>query len=195
MLAKAVREVENAVQRGSAMPSVRTKYQVVALLAREERTRVRADKEGSEAHRAEQLKRLDGIATILAKTAARDSTLFTLLEENAEVSEHARELKKQMTKAAGLEVPADETTGEVATAAELGERRTVPATVRARMLAHRSSAPTTRLPCPRTTARAGSRAGSCSARSTAPSRRPAVRPSRAWRCRSRPTPSPVRAAS
>ena len=83
VLARAVREVEGAAQRGTVPPSARTKFQVVALLVREERARIKADTEGSESHRAEQLKRLDGIATILAKTATRDTTLLHLLAEDA----------------------------------------------------------------------------------------------------------------
>ena len=79
VLARAVREVEGAAQRGAVPPSARTKFQVVALLVREERARVKADTEASESQRAEQLKRLDGIATILAKTATRDTTLLHLL--------------------------------------------------------------------------------------------------------------------
>ena len=63
------------------MTSVRTKFQVVALLVREERARIKADTTSSEAHRAEQLKRLDGIATILAQTAAADPSLFALLAD------------------------------------------------------------------------------------------------------------------
>ena len=47
--------IEGAVQRGTVKPSVRTKFQVVALLVREERARVRAQGSGSEANRAEQL--------------------------------------------------------------------------------------------------------------------------------------------
>ena len=76
-------------------PAGRTKFQVVALLAREERARVKADTEHTEAHRAEQLKRLDGIGTILAKTAARDTSLLQLLAEDARVSEAARDLKRR----------------------------------------------------------------------------------------------------
>ena len=87
VLARAVREVETAVQRGPVAPSVRTKFQVVALLVREERAQVKADEELTEARRAEQLKRLDGVATILAKTAARDTSLLQLLAEDAEVSD------------------------------------------------------------------------------------------------------------
>ena len=42
VLARAVREVEAAAQRGKVRPSGRTKFQVVALLVREERARIRA---------------------------------------------------------------------------------------------------------------------------------------------------------
>ena len=115
VLARAVREVENGVARGDVRRSLRTKFQVVALLAREERTRVRADDESSEAYKAEQLKRLDGIGTILAKTAARDPSLLSLLAEDADVSDAAKDLKREMLVAAGSTVveevpePLDET--------------------------------------------------------------------------------------
>ena len=46
VLAKAVRDVENRVQRGQLE---RTRFQVIALLAREERARVKADTSMSEA--------------------------------------------------------------------------------------------------------------------------------------------------
>ena len=108
VLARVVREVERAVERGHVMPSVRTKFQVVALLMREERARVKADQTSTEAHRTEQLKRLEGVATILAKTAARDTSLLALLEEDAEVSDAAKSLKREMLTAAGLEAPVEE---------------------------------------------------------------------------------------
>ena len=44
VLARAVREVEGAVQRGPVRPSTRTKFQVVGLLVREERARIKADR-------------------------------------------------------------------------------------------------------------------------------------------------------
>ena len=105
VLARAVREVEGAAQRGPVAPSVRTKFQVVALLVREERAHVKADAEATEAHRAEQLKRLDGVATILAKTATRDTSLLQLLTEDAKVSEAARLLRRDMLNQAGVDVP------------------------------------------------------------------------------------------
>ena len=76
--------------------------------AREERARVRADEASSQSHRAEQLKRLDGIATILAKTAVRDSGLLALLAEDAVVSDAARSLTREMLRAAGVEPPPEE---------------------------------------------------------------------------------------
>ncbi|GAA1765094.1 hypothetical protein GCM10009795_009480 [Nocardioides hankookensis] len=142
VLARAVREVENAVERRSAMPGVRTKFQVVALLAREERIRVKGDTELTDAQRNEQLKRLDGIATILAKTAARDSTLFTLLAEDAVISDAAKELRKEMIAAAGLEAEVEEVPEVDETAVVTHtERRVVPQSVISRQLANPFLAP------------------------------------------------------
>src|SRR2546430_14932453 len=81
VLARTVREVEAAAQRGRVTPAVRTKFQAVALLLRDERARVRAAA-GSDSHRAEQLRRLDGIATIPAPTPVRDAGLMALLGED-----------------------------------------------------------------------------------------------------------------
>ena len=63
---------------------------------------------GATAQRAEQLKRLDGIATILAKTAVRDPALLALLAEDAVVSDAARSLKREMLRRAGIETAAEE---------------------------------------------------------------------------------------
>ena len=93
VLAKAVREVENRVQRGQLEP---TRFQVIALLVREERARVKADQELTDAQRDKELKRLDGIATILAQIATRAPALFTLLGEDAEVTDAARRMKREM---------------------------------------------------------------------------------------------------
>ena len=108
VLARAVREVEAGAQRGPVRPAGRTTFQVVALLVREERARVKADRTSSEAQRAEQLKRLDGVATILAKTAARDTSLLALLAEDAVVSDAAASLRRDMLLAAGVEPAAEE---------------------------------------------------------------------------------------
>jgi hypothetical protein len=136
VLARAVREVEAAVQRGAVMSSVRTKFQVVALLVREERARIKTDEAVTEAQRAEQVKRLDGVATILAKTAARDTSLLVLLAEDAEVSDAARLLKRDMLEAAGVEVGPEEVAPRRTTTSAGSERRVLPQAVISRQLAN-----------------------------------------------------------
>ena len=135
VLARAVREVETAVQRNRVDGFIRLKFQVVALLVREERQRLKADPELSESQRGEELKRLDGIATILAKTAARDTTLLVLLAEDATISEAARELKNEMLRAAGAEPePEPEPEEEADPLGVSAARRVVPVSVRQRQM-------------------------------------------------------------
>ena len=142
VLARAVRDVEAAAQRGSVMPSVRTKFQVVALLVREERARVKGDESSSDTHRAAELKRLDGVATILAKTAARDTSLLALLAEDAVLSDAAKALKRDMLSDAGVETAPDEVTPpDPAAASATAERRVVPQSVVSRQLANPFLAP------------------------------------------------------
>ncbi|NPC97393.1 DEAD/DEAH box helicase [Nocardioides sp. zg-DK7169] len=143
VLARAVREVETGVQRKAVRPSTRTKFQVVALLVREERTRVKNDADLSEGRRAEELKRLDGIGTILAKTAARDPSLLALLAEDAKVTEEARELRREMVLAAGLEPVVEEEPEPEAVVSPFAhpERQVVPQSVIARKLANPFLAP------------------------------------------------------
>ena len=142
VLARAVRQVESAVERANVQPSVRTKFQVVALLVREERFRVNADSSYTDTYRAEQLRRLDGIATILAKSAARDTSLLALLAEDAVMSEAAVALKREMMLAAGME-PAPEklAKAEPADAPAPAQRQIVPQSVVSRQLANPFLAP------------------------------------------------------
>jgi SNF2 family DNA or RNA helicase len=141
VLARAVREVENAVERGRVAPSVRTKFQVVALLVREERARLKSQDGGNENDRAQQLKRLDGIATILAKSAAVETSLLSLLAEDAKVSDSARELRRRMLESAGVEVAEEEPEPEEPAAPAASEKRVVPQSVIARQLANPFLAP------------------------------------------------------
>jgi SNF2-related domain/Helicase conserved C-terminal domain len=139
VLARTVREVEAAAQRGRVTPAVRTKFQAVALLLREERARVRAAA-GSDGSRAEQLKRLDGIATILATTAVRDAGLLALLAEDADVSDAARSLRREMLRDVGIE-PGPEEVARPASAPADTERRVVPQSVISGQLANPFLAP------------------------------------------------------
>ena len=135
LLARTVREVEAAVERGRVTPTVRTKFQVVALMVREEHARVQAERSGSQTRRVEQLKRLDGIATILAKTAVRDPGLLALLAEDALVSDPARALQREMQRSVGIEPAPEETPApEPAEASPGAERRVVPRSVVSRQL-------------------------------------------------------------
>jgi SNF2 domain-containing protein/helicase-like protein len=155
VLAKAVADVEAAVRRGRVTPTTRARFQAVALLLRDERARVLAGKSAN-GHRPEQLKRLDGIATILAKTAVRDAGLLSLLDEEAVVSDEARSLKREMLARAGIETEADEAPpAEPSSAAPQG---VVPQSVVSRQLANPFLAPdfsAARPGTPRTTRLAG----------------------------------------
>jgi hypothetical protein len=108
VLARAAREVEAAVQKGPLKPSNRARFQVAALLLREERARVKTDPELSESERSNEQKRLDGLAGILAKTAARDTSLITLLGDDAPVTAAAKTLRRDLLLAAGVELSPDE---------------------------------------------------------------------------------------
>ncbi len=135
-LARTAREVEEAAQRGRVTAAVRTKFQAVALLLRDERARVRAA-DLSDSRRDEQLRRLDGIATILATTAVRDAGLLALLAEDSSVSDAARSLKLNMVRDLGIE-PAPEQIAppETPAAPAEPERRVVPQSVISRQLAN-----------------------------------------------------------
>jgi hypothetical protein len=141
VLARNAREVEAAAQRGRVSPAVRTKFQAIALLLRDERARVRAAA-GSDSRRAEQLRRLDGIATILATTAVRDAQLLALLAEDSDVSDAARSLKREMLRELGIEpAPEEIAPAETATDPAGTERRVVPQSVVSRQLANPFLAP------------------------------------------------------
>ncbi|MCS5720567.1 DEAD/DEAH box helicase [Herbiconiux sp. CPCC 203407] len=145
ILARKVREVEAAAQRGKVAPSNRTKFLVVALLMREERASLKSDTALSDSERSEQLKRLDGIASILARTAARDTSLIALLENDAALSPAAKKLRREYLEDAGYDVPEDEPEVITPTATvvppELAERQVVPTSVRSRQLANPFMAP------------------------------------------------------
>jgi hypothetical protein len=141
VLARTVREVEAAAQRGRVTPAVRTKFQAVALLLRDERARVRASA-ASESHRAEQLKRLDGVAAILATTAVQDAGLLALLADDSSVSDAARSLKREIQRDFGIEPSEEEIAPtQTATAPVGSERRVVPQSVVSRQLANPFLAP------------------------------------------------------
>jgi hypothetical protein len=68
----AVREVERAVNQRQLSSGQRARFQAAALLARAERANVRADDALTPTQKEAQLKRLEGLATILAQIATRE---------------------------------------------------------------------------------------------------------------------------
>ncbi len=136
VLAQAVREVEAVVKRGSARPSTRTKFQAIALLVREERARLKADTTLTESRRGEELKRLEGIATILAVTAARDAKLLALIADEAVVTPEAREMRREMLADAGFDVPEEEEPEPEEAPTVTEQRRVVPQAVISRQMAN-----------------------------------------------------------
>jgi len=108
ILARKVREIESKAQKNKLGPTNRVKFQVIAFLVREERARVKEDQAITDSARAELLKRLDGVATILAKTAARDTSLIQLLEADQATSPVAKRMRRDWLLDAGVELPPEE---------------------------------------------------------------------------------------
>jgi hypothetical protein len=143
VLARAVREVEAAASRGKVTAHNRIKFQVAALLVREERQRAKDDLGASPTERQEVLKRLDGLAAIMAKTAARDTSLIVLLAPEAKISDSAKKMRRDFLLASGAELAPDDliiveeahdVPAEVA-------KQVVPASVRQAQLANPFMAP------------------------------------------------------
>jgi SNF2-related domain/Helicase conserved C-terminal domain len=143
VLARAAREVETAVQKGPLKPANRARFQVAALLLREERTRVKADPSLTDAERANEQKRLDGLAGILAKTAARDTSLIAMLAEDAPVTAAAKALRRDLLLAAGVELSPDELiiTTEKRAVDKVVEKQVVPQSVRQMQMSNPFLAP------------------------------------------------------
>jgi len=143
VLARAAREVETAVQKGPLKPANRARFQVAALLLREERARVKTDESLTESERANEQKRLDGLAGILAKTAARDTSLLSMLGESAPITAAAKALRRDLLLAAGVELSPEELiiSAEPKPVDKQIEKQVVPASVRQMQMANPFLAP------------------------------------------------------
>ena len=149
ILARKVREVEAKAATGKKVgPTNRTKFQVIAFLVREERARIKADSTLNDRDRAEQIKRLDGVATILAKTAARDTSLISLLEVDHATTPVAQKMRRDWLLESGAEVAAEDliittekTKHDVELAPALAEKQVLPVSVKARLRSNPFQAP------------------------------------------------------
>lgn len=134
ILAKAVREVEASTHRGKVTPAVRSKFHAIALLVREvgkdllgEGT-ARQDGQRSELH-----KRLEGIATILARAAGRDTSLIQLVDKAAVPSDATKLLRRKMLEQAGLRAAVEPQLQEQVVPQKLAAKQVVPAGIESRI--------------------------------------------------------------
>ena len=187
VLARAVREVEAAVERRRVTPAVRTKFQVVALLVREEHARVRgrADQQPGPPGRAAEAPgrdrddpREDRRARPRAARAPRRG---------------CRRLRRGQVAQAGHAAdggyragPRGDRAGRARGRSASTERRVVPQSVVSRQLANPFLAPDFSVgPAEHGRVRAAWPVGSCSTRCSARSNVPTAEPRRAWPCRRR----------
>ena len=143
ILSRAVREVESAAGRGKVTAGNRVKFHVTALLVREERAKAKENAALSVAERQETLKRLDGLASIMAKTAAKDTSLIQLLAPEAKISEAAKKLRRDYLVASGQELAPDDLiiVDETPEVSPDTAKQVVPASVRQAQLANPFMAP------------------------------------------------------
>jgi superfamily II DNA or RNA helicase len=144
VLARVVRAIENSAERGKVNPANRTRFRVVAVLVREERARIKGDTALSDAERTKELTRLDGIATIMAKSAARDTSLIQLLTDTAPLSPTAQEVRRAMLIEAGAELAPEDlvvVTEAPAKRADEEKQQVVPQSVRQFQMANPFLAP------------------------------------------------------
>jgi hypothetical protein len=137
-----VRGVSRSVQRGQVTATTLAEFQAVALLVRE--LRVEAKEIRSERTRNAQLRRIEGVAEALARTAARNTSLLRLLTDDDAAllpgTKHAmRELRQKagMLAPEALREPAQEPVAEPVRQ----ERQVVPQSVKARQLVNPFLAP------------------------------------------------------
>jgi len=131
------------VQKGPLKPANRARFQVATLLLREERARVKTDASLTDAERANEQKRLDGLAGILAKTAARDTSLIVMLAEDAPVTAAAKAMRRDLLIAAGVALSPDELiiTTEPKPVDKTVEKQVVPQSVRQMQMSNPFLAP------------------------------------------------------
>ncbi|NTV39997.1 MAG: DEAD/DEAH box helicase, partial [Demequinaceae bacterium] len=119
----------------------------------------KADAGMTESQRTKELKQLDAVATLLARTAARDTSLLQLLAEDARVSDSARAFKANLMRAGGLEPPEEPAPIAPAPPVPGAKSQVVPQSVVSRQLANPFLAPDFAATAARTATRARRLAG------------------------------------
>ena len=144
VLADAARSVELAVERGRLTAGTRARFQAVALLVRELRDNAKSQRM-SDAERENQLRRIDGIATVLARTVARDGSLAALLTDESALVTGAASAMEELRSAAGMAPIAEPATVEPQAtspqADKQADKQVVPQSVISRQLSNPFLAP------------------------------------------------------
>ena len=147
VLEDAARSVESSVSRGRLTVGAQERFQAIALLLRELREGLAAESL-SEAQRNARLKRINALATVLARTAARDGALLGLLADDAKPLDGTTAVMREMRAAAGMEAPPEPEPAEADLFSARAERRVVPQSVISRQLANPFLAPDFSAPPP-----------------------------------------------
>jgi superfamily II DNA or RNA helicase len=130
------------VGRSRVTPSMRAKFQAIALLLREQRAEA-TTAPMSPAQRAAKQKRIEGLAATLARTAARDTSLFALLADGVPLLPGTKDAVRELRVKAGLPVEAEAEESAPAPEPETGREQSqvVPRSAVARSLANPFLAP------------------------------------------------------
>ena len=139
--------VQYAVDRGRVTADTRSTFQAVALLVRELRAQAKSA-EVAEAQRTVQLKRIDGIAAMMARTAAGNASLLALLTDDAAVLPGTSGAVRQLRASAGMESAPEPVAPEPAPSAGQAGRQVVPQSAIARQLSNPFLAPDFSAPQP-----------------------------------------------
>ena len=141
MLADAVRRVINNVEGAKVTATTLATFQAVALLVRE--LRAEAKQLPSERARNAQLRRVEGVAESLARTAARNASLLKLLTDDATLVPGTKDKVAELRAKAGIAASEEPPEAAPAPTAEpvRQERQVVPQSVIARQLANPFLAP------------------------------------------------------
>jgi superfamily II DNA or RNA helicase len=137
----AAAEIDRAVTQHRITPETRGKFQAVALLLRQQRAEARTTPM-STVQRDAHMKRIDGLAAALARTAGRDTSLYALLDPDSPLLPGTTTAKRELQRKAGLEVEAEPVVApqpDITPATE--QRRVVPQSAVARSLANPFLAP------------------------------------------------------
>jgi superfamily II DNA or RNA helicase len=135
VLAMAAADVDRALSQRRITSGTRARFQAVALLLREQRAEARTAPM-SDVQRAAHMKRIDGLAVALARTAARDTSLLALLADDAALLPGTTTAKRELRIKAGLGVEAEPVvTSQPETTPARDQRQVVPQSAIARGLA------------------------------------------------------------